>query len=266
MDIKNIYVCGDTHGNIDMQKIYQWKPITSNNLLIVAGDWEAIYYQKSSSKWARDNKIQRQWLKYGKELDFELLVVDGNHENHTMLLDLPIIERYGGRVREFKVQRSFKNSQVLGSIYIAIRGEIYIINGKKILTIGGAESQDKESRIWNVSWWSEELLSNIDVTNTLNNLDKHNWKVDYVVTHTCPTYISHKIASSLWGGMYNGNYQNYITKKADPVGNFLQFLYDEGLEAEEHHFGHWHIDGNYFLDDKSTMFYCHYNKPPMVLI
>lgn len=38
-----------------------------------------------------------------------------------------------------------------------MRGEIYLIEGKKIFTFGGAFSHDKMYRREGISWWEDEL-------------------------------------------------------------------------------------------------------------
>ena len=56
-----------------------------------------------------------------------------------MLSQLPIEEKWGGKVGVIYTKSK--------PLYHLKRGEIYTINGQTILTIGGAESQDKDIRI-----------------------------------------------------------------------------------------------------------------------
>jgi hypothetical protein len=70
------------------------------------------------------------------ERPWTTLVVDGNHDNHDRLNQLPVEEKFGGKV-----------GVIADSIYHLKRGEIYQIQDKKILSFGGAESIDKLSRI-----------------------------------------------------------------------------------------------------------------------
>ena len=60
------------------------------------------------------------------------------------------------------------------SVFYAIRGEIYEINGKNILTLGGADSIDKHLRIKDVDWWEQESITQKDFNNALNNLERYN--------------------------------------------------------------------------------------------
>ena len=88
-----------------------------------------------------------------------------------------------------------------------MRGQVFTIEGKTYFTMGGASSHDvqggildKDSptyhedfkkavrrgepfRILNVSWWKEELLSEEQLQEALINLEKYDFKVDYVISH-----------------------------------------------------------------------------------
>jgi hypothetical protein len=37
-----------------------------------------------------------------------------------------------------------------------------------------------------IDWWPEEVPNQADLDNAYVNLDKAGWKVDYVISHTCP--------------------------------------------------------------------------------
>lgn len=50
-----------------------------------------------------------------------------------------------------------------------MRGMIYTIDDKKIFTFGGAEMEDKEHRIENISWWNEELPVENEIEFARNN-------------------------------------------------------------------------------------------------
>ena len=44
-------------------------------------------------------------------------------------------------------------------------------------------------RIKGLTWWPEELPSEEEMQNGIKNLEKHNWKVDYVITHCASNRI-----------------------------------------------------------------------------
>ena len=91
------------------------------------------------------NKEQEYWLDWLTSRNYTLAVVLGNHENYNIIETLPLEMKWGNEVKV--LQRKD------GNIYFLKRGAVDEINGRKILTIGGAESIDKESRIINISWW-----------------------------------------------------------------------------------------------------------------
>jgi hypothetical protein len=138
-----------------------------------------------------------------------------------------------------------------GLFYHLKRGEIYEINDKKILTLGGALSIDKQQRTEGLSWWREELWSKDEENYCLENLDKNDWKVDYVLSHTCPD-------SCIYHLMGENN-----PKFNDPVAKFLEYIF-ANLDFKEWRFGHFHLDKEFLCDkgegDFSRMFVCQYNE------
>ena len=73
-------------------------------------------------------------------------------------------------------------------IFHVLRGEIMTLEGKTFLCIGGAVSIDKALRTPYISWWPAEEISFHDIDNALNNLERVNNTVDFVITHCCDTH------------------------------------------------------------------------------
>lgn len=44
-------------------------------------------------------------------------------------------------------------------------------------------------RIGDYSWWDLELQTEAEMQNGVNNLEKVNYKVDYIIFHCCPTSV-----------------------------------------------------------------------------
>ena len=82
-------------------------------------------------------------------------------------------ELYGGKVYQMSENTFFLK-----------HGEIFNINGIKILSYGGATSIDKANRSLNISWWPQEETSYSDYLNAISNLKKHNWDIDILLSHT----------------------------------------------------------------------------------
>jgi len=214
-----IYVTGDKHGEMEMHRLYKknrpFNPTIADKL-IIAGDFGGVWSAVPSAKEAH-------FLRYLNEAKWETLFVDGNHENHELLQKLPQVERYGGIV-----------GKVNDAVYHLRRGEIYEIDGKKILTFGGALSIDKLYRLDRISWWEEEIPSHAEMENAMDNIVKHGNKVDYVITHTCPTDVLHFMRRNM----------NISPKFDDPTCKMLSHL-SSMVEFKEWYFGHWHENKDY---------------------
>jgi hypothetical protein len=260
------YVAGDTHGKNDIQKIYKWYSKNQHNIttfdnLFILGDWGGIWFDKSQSRqYKKDVEYQ---IKFAKK-KFNTFIIPGNHENYIEIKKLPIIEKFGGKVRVLTPINPY-NKKTYGDIYLLERGEIYTINNQKILALGGAKSQDISQRILNIDYWEDELWNIKEEYNCLDNLEKHNWEVDYVFAHTCPTFVGQKLMQKKFISLGDKRYYSFTNKSKDSVASFFEHLVNEGLKFKEWHFGHYHediliddfkdIDGNY-------IYQCHYLKPP----
>lgn len=269
-----IIFSGDIHGNIDIGKlngqnikkhlksIDDETPLNKDDIIIIVGDFGLVWYDETHNKFKEDLYWRKWLINKGCTIAF----VDGNHENHNLLDNLPIEEKFGGKVgivnvfNEEKIVFNGTKTKIrkeIGQIYHLKRGEIYTINDKKIFTFGSAESQDKAQRIPNVEWWSREESSLEEQAYALENLEKHNWEIDYVLSHTCPGDIGVKIAEKYWFGPYSSNpkYNKFIDKACDSTSKFFNMLIANGLKFKEWHFGHYHED---IVVDKK--FFGHYKE------
>lgn len=206
-----IYVTGDTHANIDisklnMDKFPQQKDLTKNDYIIICGDFGLVWDGSRREMWWQD------WL---SDKNFTTLWVDGNHENFDILYEFPLMDKFGGKVRE-----------IAPDIYHLDRGQVLTIDSKKIFVMGGARSTDKECRIEHISWWEQEMPSKEEMERAISSLDKAGWSVDYVITHCAPRSVQKLIAD--W-------YEN------DPMVSFLERIYAD-LNFKKWCFGHYHID------------------------
>lgn len=221
-----IFVTGDTHFPKDSKKLFQSKKgfalskLQRTDIVIVLGDFGLF--------WDKKDKDFKSNLQKVENLPYEVLFLDGNHENHPWINDFPVVERYGG-----SVHRCGSN------IYHLMRGEIYKIEGFNFFVCGGATSIDKGYRVPFVSWWPEENISAAEERKAVQNLDNAKEPIDFVLTHTCP--------DSIIVPMFNYNTFYDITSK------FLDTIKDR-LPSAQWYFGHWHEDKNY------GRFHAVYNK------
>ena len=243
-----IFVCGDLHASdlffddaykLDPEIWEESKNLTKKDVLIVLGDFWYLWYPL----WT--NKEQEKKLDILASLPYTIAVVPWNHENYREIFKLPIENKRNNEV--FVLKRKKWN------IYFLKRWQIYNINNRKILAIGGAYSIDKWLRLEWKSRWPEELLDEEEKKETIKNIEKFK-KIDYILSHTWPKSI---IMEFLW--------IQYDPKLEDPVANFLEEIYKySDLDFKQRHFWHLHLD-DYYKDKNWKEFFCHYNSLPYEL-
>ena len=217
-----IYVTGDTHGNIDIDKLSeknfpQQRELTKDDYLIVCGDFGLVWNDSLAELRLRD------WL---SKKNFTTLWIDGNHENFDRLYKFPLQERFGGLVRE-----------ITPSIYHLERGQVLDIDGHRFFCMGGAKSIDQMYRTEHVSWWKQEMPSREEMELAVETLDRNGWCVDYVVTHCAPQKVLAK---------FNPYFEN------DAMVRFLERVRAD-LSFKKWFFGHYHIDNE--VGDKFVALY-----------
>jgi hypothetical protein len=218
-----ILVTGDTHGNIDFNKIKllsDKKILTMNDYLIIAGDFGAIWNK---------NTLDSDLSVY-ENLNFNILFVDGNHENFNLLNSFPVQKWNGGDVHV--IRDNIKHLK---------RGQVFIIDNKKILTFGGATSIDKYFRTENISWWKEEVPTIDDLQHAKTNLEKYNNQVDYIITHSIDEHALAQLSISLKSKIKVFE-ENYIL-------NWIA----ENVTYKHWYFGHFHLDVS--IDNNKTCLY-----------
>lgn len=226
-----IYITGDTHSNFSRfteDKFPIQSEMTKKDYVIICGDFGGIW------NYIVESMYERQWLDWLDNKNFTTLFVDGNHENFERLYRYPVEEWHGGKVHKIR-----------DSVIHLMRGEIYDINNKKFFTFGGARSHDIRDGILNLdeyekiyeyrkrgayfrirdySWWDLELPNEEEMQNGIKNLEKTNYKVDYIITHCCPTSTQ---------TLLNPSY------KKDILTDYLQEV-SEKCEFKKWYFGHYH--------------------------
>lgn len=245
-----IYVCGDVHGRYDIQKLYDFangkgKNLTKADYLIVAGDFGILWDQEETQK-------ERELKKTHDSFPWTTLFVDGNHENHARLDELPVEYKFGyspiGRVSS--------------SIYHLKRGYLYSIpsvlsGGTDILsvfTFGGGYSIDKAWRDPGISWWERELPSDEEYARGRKTLEHCGNKVDVVITHTAPRRIFMEMKNELMLANKNAEPELYLQDYFQQIAMENQF--------SRWIFGHFHYD---WTSSKDPRFSCHYKGEPILL-
>ena len=132
------------------------------------GDAGICFYGDNTDKYIQ------QWH---ENKPYTTFAVRGNHDSTAIIKSLPLVQKFGGLAHE-----------VSPHIYNAKSGEIYDICGYKCLIINGAVSMDAARRRKNIDWWEDEGISKEDLDNAYKNLEKVDFKVDFIFSHTGGSY------------------------------------------------------------------------------
>ena len=213
-----IYITGDTHGE---QARFLYSPEerrwTKNDVIIVCGDFGFIFNNSYSERCFLDDLEKR---------PYTVCFVDGNHENFPAIYSYPVEEWNGGKTHRIRT-----------NIFHLMRGQIFTIQNHTFFTFGGAYSIDRFCRERNVSFWDEEIPTDAEYKEAIENLKSHNMSVDYILTHNAPKEIVLRIG-------YNPDVHDW-----ELVG-FLEYLM-YNVEHRHWYCGHWHMDKD--VTDKFTV-------------
>lgn len=213
-----IFITGDTHRDIDINKITtkKWplqKALTKDDILFIAGDFGLPWSENESN-------IDKYWLKWHNDKNYTTVFIDGNHENFNSYKNYPIVDFFGAKCH-----------QIRDSIYHVIRGEIMNINDKSILFMGGAESTDKIYRKPNISWWKEEIPTDAEFQKFHEQINKG---PDIIITHDAPSSIINMIPNIHYGepSIVSREFQRalfsvYMNNKNEPYWFFGHYHIDE---------------------------------------
>ena len=236
-----IYVTGDCHGEfqkLGSKRFPEGSTLTKEDFVIICGDFGGVWC--SETDFVR-KKTEDYWIRWLNEKPFTTLFVDGNHENHERLNQMPVSEWHGGRVHK-----------LADSVMHLMRGELFEIGGRRVFAFGGASSHDiydgiidgsdpdwkrqcllyeltgkRMYRVKGLSWWEEELPSEEEMQHGLENLAKCDHKVDLIVSHCTSTSIQ----------------EMYL--HTDCIPDRLTDYFEElrqNVQYEKWFFGHYHDD------------------------
>lgn len=240
-----IFITGDTHGGwksrLSSCAFPEGKELTKDDFVIICGDFGLWH----------DTEVERHDLEWLNSKPFTTLFVCGNHENYDRLYKYPVEEWNGGKVH-----------RICDSVIHLMRGQVFNLHGKKFFTFGGASSHDiqdgileqddprindwyrdynKMFRINHVSWWVEELPSDKEMVEGAMNLEKNNFQVDYIITHSPYTSVLKQMDGGT--GLY----------KPDKLTDYLQQV-KENTDYQKWFFGHMHVNENFPWDNAIAIY------------
>lgn len=211
-----VYYTGDTHG--DFKKIVKFvrdNKLTAQDVVVILGDAGFNYFLDIRDEYNKE---------YVNNLGISIFCVHGNHEARPQTIPSYKQTTWNGG----KVYKEWKYPNLL----FAVDGEVYNLDGKNSLVIGGAYSVDKHYRLMRgMRWFSDEQPSE-ETKETVRAWMKTHDKVDQILSHTCPF-------------------------KYEPVEAFLPMIDQSTVDTSTEEFldeveslveysrwlcGHWHID------------------------
>lgn len=242
-----IYITGDTHGRFErVEKFCNTVGTSKEDILIILGDAGINF-----SGGERDH-LKKEYL---ASLPITIFAIHGNHERRPQTIDTYKEKQWRGGIVYFEDEYP--------NILFAKDGEIYDLDGKKTVVIGGAYSVDKEIRLlrgW--SWFEDEQPSKETKNYVEQQLDKSDWHVDIVLSHTVPLkyepievfmpfvdqskidksteewldHIEEKLSYKMW---YAGHY--HTEKKIDKLEIMFE-NFDEFFREKENEIDYENID------------------------
>ena len=160
-----------------------------------------------------------------KILPITLFCIHGNHEQRPDTIDSYAEKRWHGGIVYW--EEDYPN------LLFAKDGEIFDLDGKQTIVIGGAYSIDKMIRvIYGYGWWADEQPSDEIKRYVEEQLEKRNWKIDVILSHTVP--LKYEPREMFMTGVDQSN----VDKSTE---EWLDWI-EEKLEYQKWYCGHYHTE------------------------
>jgi predicted phosphodiesterase len=187
-----IYVTGDTHGDLNRFAHKMFRKIKKRDTLIICGDFGFIW---------DGGKKEKRTLKWLGKRRYDVLFVDGVHENFDELEKYEVEDWCGGKTRK-----------ISGKLRQLMRGQVFTIGTQRVLAFGGGEfNEDERGKIKG----NKHSPVTEDFEQAMQSLEKVGHKVDYIISYEPPTQIAEFLAL---GGHKSDNlscFLDAINKKTD---------------------------------------------------
>lgn len=167
-----LFLTGDTHGKFDrIKRFCESNNTTTDDVLIILGDAGINFYLGT-----RD-VILKEML---SEFPITFLCIHGNHEERPENIGTYKTKEWQGGIVYYEPQYP--------NILFAKDCELFNLNGQSYFVFGGAYSIDKSYRLAMCPqyYFASELPTENVKMQGLTKLDSLGWKVDNILTHTCP--------------------------------------------------------------------------------
>lgn len=233
-----VYLTGDIHGSPwGVKQFCRKAKLSEKDTIVLLGDVSANYYGDE-----RDNEVKDVL----SQLKPMILCVHGNHEMRPWRIKgYHVVEWNGGQAW---VQKRYPN------LLFAKDGEIFNLEGRRCIVIGGAYSVDKFYRLSRgAGWWSDEQPSPEIKEYVESQIQEH--KIDIVLSHTCPYKYEPR---EVFLPMIDQSQVDASTEK------WLDGI-EERMEYSAWYCGHWHTDKridklHFLFHSFETLEVCHPGK------
>lgn len=157
-----VYLLSDLHGDLNLSGFQKYlMDAGEDDLLILLGDI-CLKFEETE-----ENRIFTDSFLASKK---RIAIVDGNHENFAFLNSFPEEEWNGGIV-----------GRLTENIVHLKRGNVYNIDGKTYFVFGGCKSSSRWQEMG--LWYPGDEASEDELQFAYENIKKHNYKFDYILTH-----------------------------------------------------------------------------------
>ncbi len=204
-----ILVTGDIHGDIGRFSDKRIKSLRKGDTLLICGDLGFI--------WNGTDKERRVLKKLGRRR-YNVLFVEGAHENFDLLETYPTEQWNGGTVRV-----------ISGNLRQLVRGSVFELEGKRVFAFGGGSGEVNGGTAPCSAETAEryELLSQSELAASEAALSECGNSVDYVVSYEPPITIA--------------EFLDQPVSATDSVGVYLDRIRSE-LTFRQWFFGKHHIN------------------------
>lgn len=213
-----VYLTGDIHGEVEQVfRLVERYGITSGDIIVLLGDVGVNYFG--------DRRMDGPDKSFLSGLNIPILCIHGNHEMRPeSIRSYKEIRWHSGTVYH---EKDYPN------LYFAKDGEIYDLEGHTAIAVGGAYSVDKWYRLRRgYAWFSDEQPSDEIKARVEKKLAEADWKVDLVLSHTCPYRFIPQEA------FLSGIDQSTVDNSTELWLGALE----EKLDYTAWYCGHWHIE------------------------
>lgn len=212
-----VYVTGDTHGSYrHVRRFVREHGLGAGDLLVCLGDTGFNYFDDERDERVRD-KADR--------MGVPLLCIRGNHDRNPASMS-------GYQAESWRGGGVYRHER-WPNLLFARDGSVFDLEGRSAVAIGGAYSVDKAYRLAKgFAWFSDEQLSIAEKRAVEKALACRDWRVDVVLSHTCPASFVPQEA------LHESVDQSTVDTAME---DWLQTLADR-LEYTRWYCGHFHIE------------------------